>query len=118
MSHVKIKRYERDAAVTLHTTTSLATTIRLDDMAGGVISMGTVSTNAASLQMWGSNAETGEFRRLYKSDGSAADLTLAPSSTAGRIYSLPDEVFALPFLKVVSSTTTSTGTACVVSLKS
>lgn len=118
MSHVKIKRYERDASITLHTATSLATTLRLDDMAGGVISMGTISTNAASLQMWGSHAEAGEFRRLYKSDGSVADITLAPSSTVGRIYSLPDEVFALPFLKVVSGTTNSTGTSAVVSLKS
>jgi len=118
MAHVKIKRYERDASITLHTATSLATTLRLDDMAGGVISMGTISTNAASLQMWGSHTEAGEFRRVYKADGSVADITLAPSSTVGRIYSLPDEVFALPFLKVVSGTTNSTGTSAVVSLKS
>jgi len=118
MSHVKIKRYERDVSITLHTTTVLASTIRLDDMAGGVVNIGTVSTNAATLQMWGSHTEAGEFRRVYKADGSVADITLAPSSTVGRIYSLPDEVFALPFLKVVSGTTNSTGTSAVVSLKS
>lgn len=118
MSHVKIKRYERDVNITLHTTTSLATTIRLDDMAGGVVSMGTVSTNATSLQMWGSNASDSEFRQVYKSDGSALAITLAPSSTVGRIYSLPDEVYGLSFLKIVSATTNSTGTVAVVSLKS
>ena len=118
MSHVKIKRYERDVAITLHTTTVLASTIRIDDMAGGVISMGTISTNAASLQMWGSHAEASEFRRVFKTDGSGADITLSPSSTVGRIYSLPDEIFALPFLKIVSGTTNSTGTSAVVSLKS
>lgn len=118
MSHVKIKRYERDVSITLHTTTSLATTIRLDDMAGGVVNMGTVSTNATSLQMWGSNAEAGTFRQCYKADGSAVAITLAPSSTVGRIYALPDEVYGLPFLKIVSATTNSTGTVAVVSLKS
>lgn len=118
MSHVKIKRYLRDVSITLHTATSLATTIRTDDMAGGVVSMGTVSTNAASLQMWGSNTEAGTFRQLYKVDGSAVAITLAPSTNVGRIYALPDEVFGLPFLKVVSATTNSTGTVAVVSLKS
>ena len=118
MSHVRIKRYERDVEITLHTATVLATTIRLDDMAGGVVSMGTVSTSAATLQMWGGNSTAGAFRQLFKADGSAATITLSPSTTVGRIYAMPDEVFALPFLKIVSATTNSTGTVCVVSLKS
>ena len=118
MSHVKIKRYERDVSITLHTTTTLATTIRLDDMAGGVVNTPTISTNATSLQMWGSNTEAGTFRQLYKADGSAVTITLAPSTNVGRIYNLPDECYGLPFLKVVSATTNSTGSVCVVSLKS
>ena len=118
MSHVKIKRYERDVAITLHTATTLATTLRLDDMAGGAVSLGTMSTNAASLQMWGGTAADGAFRRLYNADGSAADITLAPSSTDGRIYALPDAAFALSFLKIVSATTNSTGTVGIVSFKS
>jgi len=117
MSHVKIKRYQRDVSITLHTTTVLATTIRVDDMAGGVVSMGTISTNAATLQVWGSNSETGTYRQVYKVDGSAANITLEPSSTVGRIYALPDEVFALSYMKIVSGTTNSTGTTGVVSLK-
>lgn len=118
MSHVKIKRYERDVSITLHTATTLATTLRLDDMAGGVVNLGTMSTNAATLQMWGSTAADGAFRRIYGSDGSAADITLAPSSTDGRIYALPDAVFGLSFLKIVSATTNSTGTTGIVSFKS
>lgn len=118
MSQVKIKRYLRDVNITLHTTTSLATTIRLDDMAGGVVSMGTMSTNATSLQMWGSNTVDGVYRQVYKADGSAVTITLAPSTNVGRIYALPDECYGLPFLKVVSATTNSTGTVAVVSLKS
>lgn len=118
MSHVRIKRYERDVAITLHSTSALATTLRLDDMAGGIVSLGTMSTNATSLQMWGSATESGAYRRVYKADGSAADITMAPSSTDGRMYSLPDEVFAVPFLKIVSATTNSTGTTGVVMFKS
>ena len=118
MSHVKIKRYERDVPITLHSTTSLATTMRLDDMAGGVVTLGTMNTNSATLQMWGGNSVDGSFGRLYNADGSASDITLSPSSTQGRIYALPDAVFALPFLKIVSGATNSTGTTGIVSLKS
>jgi hypothetical protein len=60
----------------------------------------------------------GAYRRVYGSDGSAADVTLTPSSTVGTVYSLPDAAFALPFLKIVSGTTNSTGTTGVVSMKS
>jgi hypothetical protein len=88
-------------------------------MAGGVVSLGTMGTNSVSLQMWGGTAVDGAFRRMYGADGSAADITLAPdSSTDGRIYALPDAVFAVSFLKIVSATTNSTGTLGIVSLKS
>lgn len=118
MSSVSIRRHQRDVEIVLHTTTNLATTLRLNDVAGGVISIGTISTNAVSLQTWGGTSETGTFRRLYNADGSAADITLAPSSTEGRIYALPDAAFGLAFLKIVSGTTNSTGTVGIVTLKS
>lgn len=118
MSEIKIRRRIRDVAITLHTATSLATTINLSDMSGAVVSIGTISTNASSLQMFGATAVDGPYRRLYNADGSAADLTLAVSSTDGRMYSLPDAVFALPWLKIVSATTNSTGTVGVVTMKS
>ena len=87
-------------------------------MAGAVVSFGTMSTNASTLQMWAGTTPTGTFRRLYKADGSVADLTLAASSTDGRAYALPDEVFGVEYLKIVSATTNSTGTVGVVMLKS
>jgi hypothetical protein len=117
MSHVKIKRLTRDVNITLHSATSLATTLRLDDMSGGVVHVGTMSTNSNSLQLWGSTVEAGPFRRLYNADGSAADITLAPSSTDGRAYALPDAAFGLEFVKIVSATTNSTGTTGIVALK-
>jgi hypothetical protein len=118
MSEIKIKRRVRSVSVTLGTATAAATTIRVDDMAGGCISVGTMVTASSTLQCWGSIAETGPYRRIYGADGSAADITLAPSTADGRVYSLPDAVFALPFVRIVSGATNSTGTVGVVSFKS
>lgn len=118
MPEATIYRKARDLDITLATATSLATTLDMRDIAGAVVSFGTMSTNASSLQMWVSNSSSGTFRRLYKADGSVADLTLAASSTDGRAYSLPDEVFGTEFLKIVSATTNSTGTTGFVMLKS
>jgi hypothetical protein len=117
MSQVKIKRFFRSVDITLHTATALATTMRVEDVAGGVVSLGTISTNAVSLQTWGALTADAAFRRLYNADGSVADITLAASSTEGRMYALPDAAFGLPFMKIVSATTNSTGTAGVVMLK-
>jgi hypothetical protein len=118
MADAVLYRKARDFDITLHTATASATTLDLRDVAGAVVSFGTMNTNAATLQMWGSATTSGTFRRVYKIDGSVADVTLAASSTEGRIYALPDEVFALPYLKIVSGTTHSTGTTGVVMFKS
>jgi len=118
MSEYKIKRKTRQFTITLGTATAAATTLRADDMAGGVISCGTMSTAAASLQCWGAVAEAGPYRRIYDASGAAADITLVPSTTDGRVYSLPDAVFAVPFVRIVSGGTNSTGTVGVVSFKS
>jgi len=118
MSTSRISRLNRDVDITLHTATALATTLDMRDIAGAVLSIGTISTAATTLQMWVGAAPTGSFRRLYKSDGSVADLTLAASSTEGRAYSLPDEVFGTEYLKIVSANTNSTGTTGFVMLKS
>ena len=113
-----LTRKYRDIDITLATATASATTLDMRDVAGAVVSFGTMNTNASTLQMWVGTTPTGTFRRLYKSDGSVADLTLASSSTDGRAYSLPDEVFGVEYLKIVSATTNSTGTTGVVMFKS
>jgi hypothetical protein len=113
-----LSRKHRDIDITLATATASATTLDMRDVAGAVVSFGTMSTNASTLQMWVGTSTAGTFRRLYKADGSACDLTLAASSTDGRAYNLPDEIFGTEYLKIVSSTTNSTGTAGVVMLKS
>lgn len=118
MADAKISRLNRDFDITLFTATASATTLDMRDVAGAVVSFGTMSTNASTLQMWAGTTPTGTFRRLYKSDGSVADLTLAASSTDGRAYALPDEVFGVEYLKIVSATTNTTGFTGVVMLKS
>ena len=118
MAEALITRQHRDTDITLSTTTSVATTISLGDMAGGCVSFATMHTSSATLQMWGSATSAGTFRRVYKADGSVADITLAPSSTVGIIYALPDDVYGLPFLKIVAANTVTTSATGVVILKS
>jgi hypothetical protein len=118
MSEIKIRRRSRQVSITLHTSSALATTIRMDDFAGGIVDLGTMSTASTTLQLWGASTENGTYRRVYKVDGSVADITLAPSTAEGRVYALPDEVFALPYVQIRSGTTNSTGTAGIVTLKS
>lgn len=118
MSDQRIKRRFRSIPITLSTATAVATTIRWDDVAGGTLLMGTSSTNVSTLQIWASDTPTGTFGRLYKVDGSVADITLSASSTQPRIYSLPDETYGCGAIKVVSATTNSTSATAVVCLKS
>jgi len=118
MAESIISRKNRDLDITLATATAAATTLDMRDVAGAIVSFGTMNTNSSTLQMWVGTNPAGTFRRLYKSDGSVADLTLSASSTLGRAYSLPDEVFGTEYLKIVSATTNSTGTAGVVMFKS
>lgn len=118
MADAQIYRRTRTVDITLTTATSNANTLNLTDMAGAVVSFGTMSTNASTLQMWGCDTESGTYKRVYKVDGSVADVTLAPSTSAGTIYAMPDEVYALPFLKILSAHTAATGVAGVVVFKS
>jgi hypothetical protein len=80
--------------------------------------MGTVNTASTTLQLWASDTVAGPYGRLYKVDGSAADLTLSPSTTEARVYALPDECYGVGALKIVSVSTNSTAATCVVMLKS
>ena len=114
MSQVKIKRQFRVVDITVATATSSCTTLRTEDMAGAVVRIGTISTNAANFQVWGNTTDTGTFARLYDASGSAADITLAPSTSVATAYALPDAAYALPYCKIVAATTNADCTASVV----
>lgn len=117
MSDPKIRRKFKALSVTLATSTSSATTLRWDDVAGGCLLMGTVSTSATSIQLWASGSTDGTFGRLYDASGSAADITLSPSTTEARIYALPDAAYGVGALKLVAGQAAGTAATCVVTLK-
>lgn len=114
MSQVKIKRLFRVVTATVTTATSTCTTLRMDDMAGAVLELPTITTNAATIQVWGNDTESGSFCQLYGADGSTASITLAPSTTNRTAYALPDAAYALPYLKLVAANTNATATVSVV----
>lgn len=118
MSEYKIRRKFKAVPITLSTSTAVATTLRWDDVAGGVVELGTVSTaTSQTLQMWASESGDTPFGRLYKSDGSVADVTLAPSTVTRTAYALPDETYGCGFLKIVAGSTNTTAALAVVMLK-
>lgn len=114
MSQVKIKRLYRVVTATVTTATSTCTTLRMDDMAGAVLELPTITTNAATIQVWGNDTDTGTFCQLYGSDGAAANITLAPSTTNRTAYALPDAAYALPYVKLVAANTNANTTATLV----
>lgn len=123
MGEASIIRRSRAVPITLTTSVAAADTLRLDDMAGGCVVLNTFSSNATTLLCYGATASDATFLRVFGADGSPADITLSASTgtsptSEGRAYSLPDAVFAVPFLKIVSATTNSTGTQAVVVFKS
>jgi hypothetical protein len=118
MSEIKMRRRSRQVPITLTTSTASATTLYLEDFAGGVIDIGTIATAATTLQMWGGSTEGGTFRRVYNTDGSVADITLTPSTAVGGIYNLPDACFGLPYLEVIVGNTAGTGVAATITMKS
>jgi hypothetical protein len=67
-------------------------------------------TAATQINIWASDASNGPFFQLYDKDGAVVKVTLSASTTDGRSYALPDEVFAAQYIKLVSATTNSTGT--------
>ena len=117
MSQVKIKRLFRVVSATITTATSTCTTLRMDDMAGAVLELPTITTNAATIQVWGNDTDTGTFCQLYGSDGAAANITLAPSTTNRTAYALPDAAYAMPYVKLVAANTNATA-AVTVDMKS
>jgi hypothetical protein len=114
MSQVKIKRLFRVVTATVTTDTSTCTTLRMDDMAGSVVELPTITTNAATIQVWGNDTESGSFCQLFDASGSAASITLAPSTSNRTAYALPDAAYALPYVKLVAASTNATATVNVV----
>lgn len=120
MTERKIRRKYRALPISLTTATASATTIRMDDVAGGALFIGTHATSSAAqtLQLWGAERlDASIWGRVYAADGSAADITLAPSTVTAQVYSLPDAAYGLGAVRLVSGTTHSTAATAIVMLK-
>jgi hypothetical protein len=117
MAEPKIRRRFKSVPITLTTATQSATILRWDDVAGGALYMGTANTNSVSVQLWASASQDGPWGRVYNADGSAADITLVPSTTQPRVYALPDACYGVGALRIVSGATNSTSATAVVMLK-
>jgi len=118
MPEPKIRRRFRTVPITLTTSVSSATAIRTDDIAGATLVCGTMSTSATSIQVWAAATSGGTYGRLYDSSGSPANITLAPSSSTGSAYSLPDPAFAAAMIKLVAANASSVASEASVVLKS
>ena len=115
MSESKIRRKNKVFPVTLDAATANATTIVLSDMAGGIVTLGTHNTNATELAVWVASDEAGPFRALKDKEGTAVKVTISGASAAG--YTLPDEVFAAPFIKLALNNTAADGLTATVMAK-
>lgn len=117
MSEAKIRRKTKAYTVTLYTAVASCQAIPGIDMAGGVVSCGTMSSNASALHLYASDSEDGTYARLYDYAGSPANITLQPSTADSRAYSMPDAAFGAHYIKLVSSSTNSTGVTATVMMK-
>jgi hypothetical protein len=115
MSESKIRRKNKTFPVTLDNATASATTIVLSDMAGGIVSLGTHDTNATEARVWVAPDADGPFRPLKDKDAGAVKLSLV--GTTAVAYTLPDEVFAAPFIKLQLNNTAADGLAATVMAK-
>ncbi len=109
MSDSKIRRKNKVFPVTLDAATANATTIVLSDMAGGIVTL------ATELAVWVASEEAGPFRALKDKEGTAVKVTISGASASG--YTLPDEVFAAPFIKLALNNTAANGLTATVMAK-
>ena len=117
MPETKLRRKNRTFSFSLNSLTASTDTILLGDMAGGALQVATCNTNVTQLDFYASDTTSGPFYTVYDSTGNAVKITTASSLTLGRVYNLPDEVFALPVLKITANNTAGNGVQCVALLK-
>ena len=117
MPETKLRRKNRTFSFSLNSLTASTNTILLGDMAGGALQVATCNTNVTQLDFYASDTTSGPFYTVYDSTGNAVKITTASSLTLGRVYAMPDEVFAMPVLKITANNTAGNGVQCVALLK-
>lgn len=117
MSEFKIRRKGKSVPVVLTTSVATAQTLRWDDVAGGMVFVGTVATAAATINVYAASDEDQSFYPVYNADGTPASITLASSLSEGRAYALPDAAFGASALRLVAGEAAGTAADCRVTLK-
>ncbi len=113
MSDRTISHSTRNAGVTVGTATASCTTLLMADMAAGVVHVeGVTGTHTLSVFV---SSDGATFVPLYDQDGQPA--TVAVPASGGACV-MPDAVYPLRFLKLVSNTNMGTAASVVVSFKS
>lgn len=135
MSEIQFTRRSRWKPLTIGTASSSSSTVSLANMAGGAVMLSAPSTAATVLRVYGSVDGT-TFSQLYGSDGAEAAVSLFRVSgtaveTVGEAtqeitvytavagaYAVPDSVFSLRYIRLVSDAEIGGGTQIVFASKS
>jgi hypothetical protein len=136
MSEVHIRRRTRQQTVAIGTTVDASSTVRFDDMAGGILHLGSPSSAVSSIAVFGSHEAATDFREVRDASGGPATIRVARQqgtavATIGtttavvsvytamsNAYALPDVGHGLPFLRLVADADVGTAAESSVSLKS
>lgn len=108
MAEPKIRRRFRAVNITLASVVADTQTLRWDEVAGGClrIDAGVTATEfSTTVQLWAAGVHDGVFGRLYKEDGTPADLTIVRDSVNSTTYALPTECYGVGALKLVAGST-------------
>jgi hypothetical protein len=113
MSATSFTHKTRNLPVTVGTAAASSTAMLMNDMAAGTVHVDGV-TATHTLAVYGSGDGV-TFVPLYGFDGQAATVSV---NAAGGSVVLPDAVYPLRFVKLVSGTDLGTAASVVISLKS
>ncbi len=113
MSESILSHRTRNTDVAVGTATASSTTLPMGDVAAGIVHVAGV-TGTHTLAVYGSGNGVA-FAAIYGQDGQPA--TVAVPADGGACV-LPDAVYPLRFVKLVSGTDMGTAAAVVVTLKS
>ena len=113
MSELLCSHRTRNLPVTVGTAVQSSTAMLMGDMAAGMVIVEGV-TGTHTLTVYGSS-DGATYAALYGFDGQAATVSVAAD---GGACSMPDAVYPLRFVKLVSGTDLGTAANVVISLKS
>lgn len=111
VSEILIRRRGRRQDVTIGTSTSTASTLRVDDVAAGIVFVAAI-TATATLTLYAAPSADAGFLPLMAADGSPSTIDIGPAPAA---YSLPPETRGAHLLRLVSDADIGTATVSMTS---